>query len=475
MASVVNRGGKWYLRFKDSTGRWVQHVSTARSKTEARRLAEEMESKAARQRLGLEASPADPKLTLGELMEWWMKTYPTTERSQKARETFIRKHFVDAKIARTPVLQVAPGMVESFLQAKNGLSPATINNLRASLYGAFSMARRAGKWTGPNPVADVRRRKVPKRLPEYLTVQEVPLVLDALDDRWRPLFATAIFTGLRKGELLGLRKVDVNFDLGLIAVCRSYDRDTTKNGRAEVVPISRQLRPYLEQAVKNSPSELVFPAEDGLMMSHEILLQKVLRRAMGRAGIVLGYSQVCRRKDCSHRQLTPTGEPLRCPKCNMKLWPRPKVRPIRFHALRHTTASLLMMAGANPAAVQRIMRHSDPRMTTEVYGHLSPDYLRSEVERLRFAALPEGQGPKALPPPSEVVIEVKRHVLTVEEVARKLRLHKATVYKMIERGEIPHARVSNAIRVDPADLDRVLRARKLLPPAEPPSDPQPQV
>ncbi|MCC6811335.1 MAG: tyrosine-type recombinase/integrase [Deltaproteobacteria bacterium] len=68
----------------------------------------------------------------------------------------------------------------------------------------------------------------------------------------------------------------------------------------------------------------------------------------------------------------------------MKLWPKAIVRPIRFHDLRHTTASLLMMSGVNPAAVQRIMRHSNPKLTTEVYGHLAPNYLRDEVNRLQF-------------------------------------------------------------------------------------------
>src|SRR3954467_13317109 len=72
----------------------------------------------------------------------------------------------------------------------------------------------------------------------------------------------------------------------------------------------------------------------------------------------------------------------------MKLWPKAKVRRIRFHDLRHTTASLLMMAGVNPGAVQRILRHSDPRITTETYGHLQPDYLRSEIDRLRFGTAP---------------------------------------------------------------------------------------
>jgi hypothetical protein len=74
----------------------------------------------------------------------------------------------------------------------------------------------------------------------------------------------------------------------------------------------------------------------------------------------------------------------RCPAHGHLLWPKAHVRPIRFHDLRHTTASLLLMAGASLAAVQRILRHADPRITMEVYGHLAPGYLRDEVNRLRF-------------------------------------------------------------------------------------------
>jgi hypothetical protein len=74
----------------------------------------------------------------------------------------------------------------------------------------------------------------------------------------------------------------------------------------------------------------------------------------------------------------------RCSVHGAKLWPKPQVRPIRFHDLRHTTASLLLQAGAPLHAVQRILRHRDPRMTANVYGHLSPDYLRAEIDRLRF-------------------------------------------------------------------------------------------
>ena len=124
------------------------------------------------------------------------------------------------------------------------------------------------------------------------------------------------------------------------------------------------------------------------MMREDVDIENVLRRALARAGIVLGYEHVCRRKGCGHQELAEDPELRHCPKCNMKLWPKAQVRPIRFHDLRHTTASLLLMAGANPAAVQRILRHSDPRITTEVYGHLVPDYLRAEIHCLSFGIRP---------------------------------------------------------------------------------------
>ncbi len=61
------------------------------------------------------------------------------------------------------------------------------------------------------------------------------------------------------------------------------------------------------------------------------------------------------------------------------LWPKPRVRPIRFHDLRHTAASLLMQAGVPVHVVQRMLRHRAPRLTANVYGHLAPDYLLREV------------------------------------------------------------------------------------------------
>ena len=164
----------------------------------------------------------------------------------------------------------------------------------------------------------------------------------------------------------------------------AHERDTTKGGRAEAIPIATELVPFLKVAMDASPSGLVFPKLDGSMMRRDVNLEWTLRRALGRAGVVEGYLHACRRKGCGQVVEAADQELRRCSKHRMKLWVKPKVRPIRFHDLRHSTASLLMMNGANPAAVQRILRHSDPRITTEVYGHLSPEYLRDEVDRLKF-------------------------------------------------------------------------------------------
>ena len=184
------------------------------------------------------------------------------------------------------------------------------------------------------------------------------------------------------------RKSAVDLCSQLLTVERSHDRETTKGHRADVIPIATELVPYLRTALAMSPSDLVFPKTDGKQMRPDVALEDVLRRAMARAGLVTGYTHVCRRKDCGHSERAPDAVLRRCPTDNRKLWPNAQVRPIRFHDLRHTTASLLMMAGANPAAVQRILRHRDPRITMDVHGHLAPEYMRAEIDRLHFGEAP---------------------------------------------------------------------------------------
>ncbi len=322
-------------------------------------------------------------------------------------------------LASLPLVQVSAAKVEAFLQSKvaEGLSAESVNHLRGYVSRAFSKARKAGRWTGPNPVADVERRKVPRSAPDYLRPEEARAAHDHLPEQRRPFFAVAIYGGLRFGEIAGLRKIDL--DLGehpRLTVARSWTRSMTKGGKARVVPVPAECVPFLRAAVTVSPSDLLFPRADGKMLTRAKRLSPMLRRAMARAGFVTGYLHKCRRRGCRHSESAPDKGLRRCPVDGTALWPVPQVRPVKFKATRATCGSLLIQAGASPAAVSAVLGHADVRITMERYASMAPGFLRSEVERLRLgirapaeaanaaaAGAPGPVGATAVPQASEVM------------------------------------------------------------------------
>jgi integrase len=384
MAQPYLRGKRWYLKYKDARGRWQDRVCNARTKGQAAEMLRDIQVAEDRARHGLEARPpADGGGTVDDLIEWWAEKFLKRKVSYGPCIGTIRKHLVGSGLGALRLVEVTAGDIEAFLEEKSReLAAETLNHLRGYVGRAFTMARRAKRFVGANPIGDVPKRKAPRRLPDFLRPAEAVAVLEKLPPKWKCLFATAIYSGMRKGELLALRKVDVDLSARLITIRRSHDRDTTKGNHADAIPIATELVPYLRAAIDASPSELVFPRPDGRMMSRQVQLELVLRRALRAANILTGYRHVCRRRGCGHAELAPNDKLRECPKCEMKLWPSPQARPLRFHDIRHTTASLLIMAGADLAAVQRIMRHTDPRITMEFYAHLAPGYLRNAIERL---------------------------------------------------------------------------------------------
>jgi len=388
MASVFSRKGVWVIKWRDARGRWRQKRTACPTKAEARRLADDLERKAERQILGLEALPSDgPDLTFAELLDWWWDEYGHRLRARDLKR-FADKH-LRSTLGTFNLRGVTAPEIEALLQKKaDDLAPKSLNHIRGLIHRIFELAIKRGKWIGLNPAAAVERKKVPKRLPQYLRLEEVPRLLNALDPRWRPLFATAIFTGMRQGELLGLKKSCVDLRENTIEVSASYDAPTTKGGHADLLPITVRLRPFLAAAILLSKSELVFPRPDGKMYSPELKLDHVLRRALARAGVVIGYIHKCRRHHCGYQVKASTIDAGRCPKCNMHLWAKAIPRHVRFHDLRHTTATLLLKEGVPLATVQRVLRHTDPRLTTEIYGHLDVEDMRAGLERLKIATPP---------------------------------------------------------------------------------------
>jgi len=276
MASVYEKAGKWYLRWKGPDGRWRDQVSTSQSKTEARRLAGDLERRAERQRMGLEPMPTDSSMTLGQLCGWWLKERCPKTSAYRERSR-LRRNVIDAALGALPLTAVNAARIEERQREmeRDGLSRSYVNGLRRVLHTVFARASRDGHWSGPNPVDQVEKRPEPKRAYVTLRASEVPLLLAAAPSAWRGVFAAAIYTGLRKGELFGLRKTDVDLEGRTIMVCRSYGRETTKGGHADAIPIADALVPFLENALSASSRELVFPDAHGRMRSKEADPQKV--------------------------------------------------------------------------------------------------------------------------------------------------------------------------------------------------------
>src|SRR5256885_16715111 len=113
MASGYQKCGKgtWYLRVKDADGRWTDVASTALSKTEARRLAAELERKAERQRLGLEPLPTDCTLSVGELVEWWLKERCPSA-SRRREQSRLLKNVVRTALGAGPLRRLTSARVE---------------------------------------------------------------------------------------------------------------------------------------------------------------------------------------------------------------------------------------------------------------------------------------------------------------------------------------------------------------------------
>jgi integrase len=223
---------------------------------------------------------------------------------------------------------------------KKPLGPQSLNHLRGFPLRTFTAAIKKRRLAGPNPVDDVETWKLRKRKEhDFLRPHEVIPVLRAVNPRHRNLFACAIYAGLRKGELAGLRKKDIDLHYSTITVRHSYDRDTTKGGHADTIPIAAELGPYLEDATSQSRSDLVFPGKRGKMRPPGEQLQMVLRRALRRAGICRGYLHKCRFRACRLVEVHEDAEPRRCPKHGHRMWPVGIVRDIRFHDLRHTTGA----------------------------------------------------------------------------------------------------------------------------------------
>jgi integrase len=412
------------VRYKLASGKWTGWLSTPYKKlSDAERFAEQKEVIEFEVASGLREAPMEAAHDFAWLHTWWWERYGRKHRARKKKDfDAMFQNRVLRYCGNVALSDLTPMAVLEALKKNEERQPMlradgkpelgedgnprflepvgskTLNELRSRISTIIQRASvRGGPWRGaPNPISryEVPRWKSGKKTKDTLAPDEVGPMLSALDPDWRPLFATALWMALRKGELSALLKTDIRLSpVGAeqMNVSKSWDNDETKSGDEAVLPIPAPLIPYLRAALEVSTGDHVFPG-----ITEDTKLQMVLRRALARADLTKGWVHGCRRckaRGNPHTEDHPDSEIRRCPRCSMKLWPKPIYRSIDFHGLRRTTATLLMKAKVPPGIVQRICRHADIKVTMNIYTQVDLQDMRDGMNSMLTA---ETHGPSVV-------------------------------------------------------------------------------
>ena len=229
--------------------------------------------------------------------------------------------------------QITPWLIERFKRTrKDQVSVASVNRDLAVLKHMFSMAIRWGLAT-ENPVKLVKFFKLNNQRIRFLSLEEEDKLLAACDPELRRIVIAALHTGMRRGELFALQWNHVDFTNRLVTVADSKNREPRR------IPMSSTLTALLEEIRINAPASLfVF---HGKKDQPYRCIRSQWERAAKKAGI----------------------------------------RDFRFHDLRHTFASRLVMAGVDLVTVKELLGHKSIEMTMR-YSHLSQDHKRRAISLL---------------------------------------------------------------------------------------------
>jgi integrase len=283
--------------------------------------------------------------TFRAFAQQWFVTYaktnlkPTTIRTY---DTALRLHLLP-RLGELAIDAIGTQHVETLkgeLLAAH-LSPKSINNLLSALRKILDTAR---DWGRLETLPRVRWLKVPPQRFNVLVREEIVALESVTDDVDGGLMILcALRTGMRRGELLGLRWEDIDLTNNVLVVRRSVVggiESSPKNNRARVIPLSSDLGLRLRAISPGASQGRVFTSRSRRPFA-TITVERLLHRACDAAGI----------------------------------------RRIGWHALRHTFASQLIWNGASLVPVQGLLGHSTIQMTMR-YTHVSLDELRKAIALL---------------------------------------------------------------------------------------------
>ncbi len=384
MACVRIYRGKWVVDWRDENKK--RHIDPVDTEAEGhRRLAEIKESDC----------KAPVKQTFKEYGEWWLENCAKGNIKDSTYEEYdrvLRIHLYPA-FGSKKIPKISRKMVRELIAAKkrDGLSQSSIRNILAPMRGMYNQAIEDDD-VQRNPAARMgkfNKKEGGKPPINPLTREEVQTMLDKAETdyaHYYPLFLCAPRAGLREGELIALKGIDMDFNGRFIDVQRNCSRGkitTPKNGKTRRVDMSKKLAAVLNDLLSRKRAavlrkELEKPA--GERRDAATVVNEVMEDWLFTTPEIMAKPKVVGRKPKPRggTQLDPSN--LR--KMFYKLLTAAKLRRVRFHDLRHTFASLLIQQGEGLAYIKEQMGHSSIKVTVDIYGHLVPGGNRQAVDKL---------------------------------------------------------------------------------------------
>jgi integrase len=209
----------------------------------------------------------------------------------------------------------------------------TLTVLKAALNHAYREGRvtSAAAWSRTAPFAQVEVARV-----RYLTTAEATRLINATAPDFRPVVHAALLTGCRYGELCRLQVGDLNVTAGTLTIRQS------KSGRVRHVVLTEEGVAFFGRlAAGRASNNVLIPRPDG-------------------SGWMRSAQQAPMIEACRHAKITPA---------------------VTFHILRHTWASLSVMAGMPLMVVAKNLGHATTSMVEKHYGHLAPSYIANEIRK----------------------------------------------------------------------------------------------
>jgi integrase len=386
---MAKRGnGEGSIYFRQSDKKWVGSVTLQNGKRKVfyggtrKEVADKLKTALHEQQQGTIVMSSTQ--TVAQFLTDWLENVHRRRLRPRTYERYsevINLHLIPA-LGRYQLQKLTAQHIQKFYTQKEdeGLASTTIHYYHSVLHNALNMAVKWGLVA--KNVSDL---VTPPRKERYaiqpFTEEQARAFLDVIHGhKWEALFTLALATGMRRGELIGLKWQDINFKTGTLQVVRVLTRVPTKMPEREHVYIEAEPR-----TEKSRRSVLLAPFVIEALKEHRVRqLEAKLKAGSGW-------------QDRDYVFCTLHGShlnPNRIVDEFKKLLKQADLPNIRFHDLRHSAASLLLSLGIHPKVVQELLGHTQIGITMDVYSHLLPGMQKDAMSKLDEALKKKKGGEK---------------------------------------------------------------------------------